>query len=236
MYRVVKSKYANTDTEIFVYNNGEHISDNMINTKNFFEVRFLDYIAKKYNNQSGILDIGANIGNHSLFFAKFLNCEMVYSFEPFSSNIELLKKNMSLFENKSKIYQIALSDQEGVMPLYNSQASNFGGYSLHSYSNGSSFIVNPSIKVITLDSLNLNNISMIKIDVENHENEVLEGAKETILRNKPIIFIENLFHGHPDVCPNPNPHKVMFDKLNYKRIDTNIQNSYMDLWIPNTPK
>ena len=36
----------------------------------------------------------------------------------------------------------------------------------------------------------------IKIDVENHENEVLEGAKSTILRNKPIIFLENLIPQH----------------------------------------
>ena len=156
---------------------------------------------------------------------------MVYSFEPFSQNISLLKMNMKNYENKSKIFEIALSDKEGTMPLYNSQAGNFGGFSLHSYSNGSSFIVNPSINVITLDSLNLDNISMIKIDVENHENEVLEGAKQTILRNKPIIFIENLFYGYPNACPDPNPHQKIFDELNYKRIETNILGSFMDLWI-----
>ena len=180
----------------------------------------------------GILDIGANIGNHSLFFAKFLNCEMVYSFEPFPRNVSVLKQNLLNFTQKSKIYEIALSDKEGTMPLYNSQAGNFGGFSLHNYSNGASFMVNPSINVITLDSLNLNNISMIKIDVENHENEVLEGAKQTILRNKPIIFIENLFYGYPNVCPDPNPHQKIFNELNYKRVETNILGSYMDLWTP----
>jgi FkbM family methyltransferase len=156
---------------------------------------------------------------------------MVYSFEPFPQNISLLKINMQNYKDKSKIFENALSDKEGTMPLYNSQAGNFGGFSLHSYSNGSSFIVNPSINVITLDSLNLDNISMIKIDVENHENEVLEGAKQTILRNKPIIFIENLFYEYPNVCPDPNHHQKIFDKLNYKRIETNILGSFMNLWI-----
>ena len=134
----------------------------------------------------------------------------------------MLKQNLLNFTQKSKIYEIALSDKEGTMPLYNSQAGNFGGFSLHNYSNGASFMVNPSINVITLDSLNLNNISMIKIDVENHENEVL--------RNKPIIFIENLFYGYPNVCPDPNPHQKIFNELNYKRVETNILGSYMDLW------
>lgn len=233
MNRTVNSNYGNTNTEIFIHNKGEIVSDNMVATNNFFEIAFLDYLAKNYNNQMGILDIGANIGNHSLFFAKFLKCEMVYSFEPFPRNISLLKMNMRNYADKSKIFEIALSDKEGKLPLYNSQAGNFGGFSLHSYSNGSSFIVNPSIDVITLDSLNLDNISMIKIDVENHENEVLEGAKNTIIRNKPIIFIENLFYNFPNVCPNPNPHENIFNSLNYIKKESNIFGSLMDLWIPN---
>lgn len=231
MFRQITSGYGGTNTPIFIHKHSETVSDNMIQINNFVEIDFCDYIAKNYGNQTGILDIGANIGSHSLFFCKFINCEKVYSFEPFPTNIEVLKQNLHDFAYKSQICEIALSNKEGTMPLYNSQAENFGGFSLHSYSNGSSFIVNSAINVITLDSLNLNNISMIKIDVENHENEVLEGAKQTILRNKPIIFIENLFYGFPNVCSNPDPHQKMFDELNYQRIEKNILGSYMDLWI-----
>ena len=74
---------------------------------------------------------------------------------------------------------------------------------------------------------------MIKIDVENHENEVLEGAFETIKRNKPMIFVENLYYGAPLVCPDVDVHKKIFDKLNYKRVQRNIVGSLMDLWVPN---
>jgi hypothetical protein len=129
------------------------------------------------------------------------------------------------------IYEIALSDKQGTMPLYNSQHDNYGGFSLHSYSNNSSFLVKDSVDVITLDSLNLSNISMIKIDVENHENEVLRGGKQTILNNKPIIFVENLYYGYPKVCPNPNPHQEIFDELGYYRKESNILGSFMDLWV-----
>ena len=235
MVRVVNSNYNQTNTEICVHDNGEVIGDVMVKNNNFFEIKFLDYIAKKFNKQTGILDIGANIGNHSLFFAKFLNCDMVHSFEPFPANASLLKVNMQKFANKSKIYEIALSNKEGTMTLYNSQKNNFGGFSLHSYANGLSFVIEQSINVITLDSLNLNGISMIKIDVENHENEVLEGAKQTILRNKPIIFVENLYHGYPNVCPNSNPHQAILQELGYHRIEKNIEGSYMDLWVPRNP-
>jgi hypothetical protein len=69
---------------------------------------------------------------------------------------------------------------------------------------------------------------MIKIDVENHENEVLEGAKQTILNNKPIIFIENLYYGYPNVCPNPNPHQNIFNEnLIIQLVDEHLT-SYRD--------
>lgn len=134
--------------------------------------------------------------------------------------------------NKSIIYNIALSNCCGHMPLYNSQDGNYGGFSLHSYFNGSSYLVKNEIPVATLDSFGFNNISMIKIDVENHENEVLEGAIQTIQQNKPIIFIENLHYDFPNVCPNPNPHAPILQKLGYKKKESNICHSLMDLWIP----
>jgi FkbM family methyltransferase len=56
-------------------------------------------------------------------------------------------------------------------------------------------------EMIPLDSLHLQNVSLIKIDVENTENEVLKGAQETIRQNRPYIIIEilgNLYTPVPD--------------------------------------
>jgi FkbM family methyltransferase len=232
MSEIICCKFNNVDTNIHIYQGNETISNCIRSDKHFFELSFLIWIRLNFNEQNEILDIGANIGNHSLFFLKFLNCKKVHSFEPFESNLDLLKKNTQDFGDKSIIYDIALSNIEGTLPLYNSEHGNNGGFSLHSYSNGSSFLVKNSVNIKTLDSYNLNNITMIKIDVENHENEVLEGAKNTILRNKPIIFIENLYHGYPNVQPNPNPHQKIFEELNYKKIYSNILGGFMDLWVP----
>jgi FkbM family methyltransferase len=230
MTRSVNIQYLGTNTELFVHDN-EAVSNYIFGTKSFYEIQFLDFISKYYNKQKIILDIGANIGNHSLFFLKFLECDAVYSFEPMPCNIDLLKKNTQAYSEKSVIYEVALSNTEGEMPVYNSDASNLGGFSLHSYENGSSFLVGQQADVIKLDSLNLTNVSMMKLDVENHENEVLDGARQTILNNKPIIFIENLFHGYPNVCPNPNPHEKIFTELNYKKVASNIFGGYMDMWV-----
>lgn len=62
---------------------------------NFYEYNLLTFLREKFNNQKNILDICANIGNHSLFFAKYFNCNQIYSFEPIPKNIELFRHNLS---------------------------------------------------------------------------------------------------------------------------------------------
>ena len=222
-----------TEIEIFIHPFSEVVSDEIRLKKTFFEFPFLDFCKINYPLHGGeVIDIGANIGNHSLFYASFLNCSVVHAFEPHPDNLQILHKNLDRFEGKCIIYDYALSNSEGSMTLYNSQKENYGGFSLHSYSNGSSFVIKDSIPVKTLDSFGLTNISMIKIDVENHENEVLEGARNTIQNNKPIIFVENLYHGYPNVQPDPNIHYKIMKEFGYKKIASNLFDSCMDLWVP----
>ena len=112
MTRSVTSNYLGDNTSILIHDKNEIVSDSMVQSNNFFEIEFLDYIAKNYNKQNEVIDIGANIGNHSLFFAKFLDVKKVHSFEPCLPNLSLLRKNMNNFSDKSQIYNIALSNKE----------------------------------------------------------------------------------------------------------------------------
>ena len=105
-----------------------------------------------------------------------------------------------------------------------------GGISL--YKENKSFIVKTTISVRTFDSFELHDITFMKIDVENHENEVLQGAKETILRCRPIILLENNNHFFPHIFPNPEPHKAVLEEFRYIKSQSNLCNSGMDLWIP----
>lgn len=223
--------YNNDDIEMYVYSvNTDYISGSIKYHKNFYEVSFLSFLRTNFNNQKNIIDIGANIGNHSLFFAKYMNCNKVFSFEPFIQNIEIFKKNLSNYKDKCTLFEKALSDNDGEMILYNTEENNFGGFSLHKQQK--SFEVLKKINVEKLDNFNLKDITLIKIDVENHENEVLLGSKQTILNNKPIIVLENSYYHFSNIFPNQNPHEEFFKELGYSKIFSNVCDSSMDIWGP----
>lgn len=224
-------RYDNDDTEIYVHSvHTDFISKNIKMNKTFYEYELLSFLRTNYNNQKNIIDIGANIGNHSLFFAKYMNCDKVYSFEPFTKNIELFKNNLSNYKDKCILFETALSDKDGKMVLYNSEENNYGGISL--CKEPSSFEVAKEIDVLRLDNFNLTDITLMKIDVENHENEVLIGSRQTVINNKPIIILENSYYYFSHIFPNPHPHKDVLEGLGYTKLYSNVCGSSMDIWIP----
>lgn len=81
------------------------------------------------------------------------------------------------------------------------------------------------IDLIPLDSLRLNDVSLIKIDVENYEYFVLQGAKETIAKNRPLIVFE-CWIGHA-----PEQRDQIAQKANFERVVSFIQSFGYDIYI-----
>lgn len=151
---------------------------------------------KKFLPRDGVfLDIGANIGYHSLFAAKLLvDGGRVYSFEPQASVHEQLLK--SIKKNKLvniSVFNTALSDHHGEETLY-VREENVGGSTLLSLPKMESFRVDSSMRVSinTLDSyLNMfSRVDVIKIDVEGYEYEVFKGGEKILEKYHPVIFME----------------------------------------------
>ena len=133
------------------------------------------------------IDVGANIGALTVPMAKLVepNGE-VYAFEASEANLELLCKNVE--QNTAAgavgIIPCAASDREGTLRVDKQSA-------LHAYSRVDINVGDFEIKCTTIDSFKLPKCKLIKIDVDGHELQVLNGAAETIKRCKPIIYIEN---------------------------------------------
>ena len=166
---------------LWVHDN-EALSNAIRRDKDFFEAEILDYLRQNFPKQRTILDIGANIGNHSVYFANFLNYDTIIAFEPIKENFELLKINMAEYKSIG-LANIAVSDKS--IPLFmNFHNENYGASAVNSDGER-------QVSAISIDSIMLREVSLMKIDVEGHEPFVLDGANETIYRCKPLILIED---------------------------------------------
>lgn len=166
---------------------GDYIQKEIYMYSDYYEAVMLDKLKKKgyIKEKMNVLDIGANIGNHMLFFTKEMCAKSVHCFEPINETYELLRKNIEINDvNVVKTYNFALGRNSSNANIDKFSADNAGGISLTYDKNG-------GIKVHSLDSLEIpEKIDFIKIDVEGFEEEVLLGAQEKILSDKPVIFIE----------------------------------------------
>lgn len=152
----------------------------------------MDKLFSLINRSDTVIDIGANYGFVTLKIASIVgNDGKVYSFEPDPQNFQSCLINVS--QNRFK--NITL-ENKGLGPLTSQMflevntPSNRGGNRINN---------NPSkehvlVEIITLDDFvegkQIDNINLIKIDVEGFEHQILQGAINTIKKFKPICFIE----------------------------------------------
>jgi FkbM family methyltransferase len=148
-----------------------------------------DIIAKHCNHNSICIDIGANEGKILHWITKTSPNAMHYAFEPIPSLYNKLKIK---YANQAMIFPIALSNQKSIS-TYNLVTTNnaLSGLKKRPYA---SFHQEQKIEVLTdlLDNIikEKDQISLIKIDVEGGEWNVLKGAEKTISRCKPMILFE----------------------------------------------
>ena len=138
-------------------------------------------------NCNRAVDIGANVGVWSYWLSKY--AKQVESFEPNPKIFNALK-NIKIKNVNS--YNIALSNKTGSVDLLIPKGSK--GFSNQGASLSSIKVQGEhksiSIEAKRLDEYNFLDVDFIKIDVEGHEHEVIEGARETIKKFKPTMVIE----------------------------------------------
>jgi FkbM family methyltransferase len=132
------------------------------------------------------LDAGANIGNHTIFFSKICGAKKVIAFEPLRESFRMLLRNVDLNgRDHIECFNLALWDTQGKASLLRYRGVNIGGTHLMSNAAG-------RYQLVPLDSFNFEQLDVIKLDVEESEVQVLEGARNTLARCKPTIMVEIL--------------------------------------------
>lgn len=159
---------------------GDYVSDVIRDTGTWYERDILSALAEVVDG-GVIVDAGAMIGNHTVFFAQMVAHTEIHAFEPWPENLTLLRQNVAPYPSVT-VHPVALSNTQRTLHMV-SEPANRG----HSRVEGEGTVV----EAIPLDDLHLEHVSLLKIDVEGHEPEVLAGAQDTIERCWPFIVIED---------------------------------------------
>lgn len=140
------------------------------------------------------LDCGAHCGEWSQHLVK--RFDRVVAFEPVPEHRELFERNVNM--EKCTLVPVALGDTEGVVdieiPLETTGNAHVAIGKRHP---GTRHVPNPDaqrvvkgVQMKRLDDFNIEDVGFIKIDVEGYERFVISGGKETIMKSKPVIIIE----------------------------------------------
>ena len=191
------------------------------------------------NEQGWFFDVGANVGLYTWGVREICPLRNILAFEPDPENIKLLE--MTLREanlQNLEICKSALSNQVGVVSFFQDTLTSATGCIegkdkpwVEQYLNGSSNEI--SVKTRTLDSVFLEDKtpSLIKIDVEGHEIEVLQGGTNTLLQAKPLLIIESF-------PPKQKTVLSLLQELGYKSFDAdchsplNLKTNNLFAWHP----
>ncbi len=174
--------------------NSDNIQSRIFIHKDYYERRNLDYVCKKWKDGMvgmaikgrTVLDIGANIGNHTLYYLNECNAQLVYSFEPVDDVFQFLKKNIEVNHLSDKVHLVnaAVGSEKGKATVMNSNPHDSGITQVSMAEDG-------IISVLSIDEMGIeSNIGLVKIDVEGFEIEALRGMLKILRRDLPFIMIE----------------------------------------------
>jgi len=153
-----------------------------------------------------VIDVGANIGLHTVHFAGFARHGKVICFEPARSTFAYLLQNITNLANVIPL-NVALSDSTGLKPFFVAADDAYSGLkdTMRKAVLRQETIACLKGDDILLAMLENQRIDLVKIDVEGLELQVLRGMKELILSHRPVIFCE-IFGGQQS---NPDPESAV---------------------------
>jgi FkbM family methyltransferase len=151
----------------------------------FYEAKQLADMRPLIRPGAVVVDIGANIGNHSVYFALICGAARVHAFEPLRVASGILRRNLALngIEDRVTVHELALGAASGTAELLRYPAHNIGAAALDARQPG-------AYPVAPLDSVGLERVDFVKMDVEGGFVAAIEGAAATLTRFRPPVWIE----------------------------------------------
>ncbi len=164
----------------------DHIFQAIKNSGSFYELSLLAALREYIAPDDFVIDIGANVGNHSIFFAGAVGCR-VLAFEPNPRASRLLRHNIASNRLTGRVtvleHGLGRRDIQGAS-LHARLKNNLGAVCLSENEPG-------DIEIKRLDSIALPQPpKLIKIDVEGMEADVIAGAADVLEAHRPVVCVE----------------------------------------------
>ena len=164
----------------------DHIARTIESTGGFYEAELLADMRARLFFPECAVDVGAHVGNHTLYFSKVLGLKTI-AFEPNAQTFALLAANVreNGVESLCRIRHAAVGAAAGRVHTIAAAGDNSGMARVEIDAEGDT-------PLTSLDDELKNDvrIDVIKIDVEGWELEVLRGAARTIEKHRPLIYVE----------------------------------------------
>lgn len=216
--------YNNRTTKIYLQQKFGYV-DLYIYKNGIYEKDIIDDIRETLTPQKTMLDIGGNIGQHSLLLAPY--CKQIYAFEPIPAVYNSFRNSIKANNYKNIILQNTAIGFKKEKKLFNFVLDNAGASSFSEIKGRG--ISQIEVRIDTLKNVLPENISfdVVKIDVEGHEAVVILGNKEIFMKNRPIIFMEfSPTSIKAEGSYNPKDLVDFFIENNYKIYSQNLDKSF----------
>ncbi|WP_298234194.1 FkbM family methyltransferase [uncultured Azohydromonas sp.] len=178
----------NTAIRMHLPSAADHIQSLIRTRQAFYECAMLEDVGPRLPESALVLDVGANIGNHTVFFAKVLGLKTV-AVEPNPAALQLLRSNIALngLEDRVELHPIALGATSGIGRVLDDDPLNMGRARVAVSTDAGL----AGVPIRSLDEVvGERRVHLIKIDVEGMEIEVLRGARRTLAASRPMLLAE----------------------------------------------
>jgi len=154
----------------------------------FYEAKrdgLLRYIAAEFKKGLTYVDIGASIGNHTLFFAIVMGASRIYAIEPIRESFDHMMANVGLNGIKH-VVPINRAIGNGYYNMILPDENNVGMWRHRQGSDGTAVVAVPLDHVVPLGD----RVDVVKIDVEGTEAQVIEASLSVLEKWHPRVFVE----------------------------------------------
>lgn len=181
---ICRVPYRNNNYLFFVHNERDVIQKFHFSGQ-FYEIEDLELIRGLARGYKRVIDVGSNVGNHAVFFAKEMAVESVIAFEPNSVARDILEINVllnSAHQVKLEMARFAIGQSNESAFMHTKYDFNLGHTKIDLDSSG-------DVTIRRLDDLVVS-ADFIKIDVEGFEMQALCGMEELIAKSRPDLYVE----------------------------------------------